>query len=685
MRAVDACTSAERPWIAFEYVVGTSLAEMLRRTGPLEPALALHLGHEMALGLAAAHQQGLCHGDLKPANVMVTPSGSVKLIDFGAAHGDETTERTDGTLLPCTRTYASPEQLQGKVLDERADLYALGLILYEILTGRRVMEVSSRPRMIFAQTRIPESLSRPGELRPCLGSAVDELVFGLLAFRPDERLPRSAAELAIALEGLVAHLEADSPHRKERRETARRELAETDYWKGRNLVDRKRLGEGLSIWRSLVDLPTESGRPYRERIREDLSDLLLRLPMRDPCPGETGPRQEALDGLVAMTRVARSLGDKDLLLRMERRAVTLLAAEADGDVALRELTRFLRLVPWSHALATAIHGRAVSADRPKTITAIRLPLARILLECRDHARATALAMDELRSDGRRAEATTILKAAADRSRELGAARRSFETISSLFIARQHFAEGANACRKHLRDHPWDASAWERLADLCLALEEEEEALGALTTTARIAFTRGQLDEARRLWVRLLRLRPDHAPAFAFLLETLAALDALPVSARGGRRRRLAVFCQEGIALADTARLDEELDGTLEDVPLLEELLPIAREAGNRELEAAVLLRLAAFALGGGLREEAREYYVQALEASLEPVSLLEAIGRLDVSPPVFAPMEILRLRRRLAGEDTASMRRTTRRREALDERLHREQALHLALARNDAS
>lgn len=676
---LDACSTGERPWIAFEYVVGTSLAEMVQRNGPMEPALALHIGHEIALGLAAAHQRGLCHGDLKPANVMVTPSGSVKLIDFGAAHGDEAPDEGVRSIVPCTRAYAAPEQLQGKELDERADLYALGLLLYEILTGRRVLEPAPRPRMIFAQTSIPDGLAGPSLLRPCLPPELDELVFGLLAFRPEERRPRSAAEVAAHLEGMVELLERDSSHRREQRQSARRDLAETDFWKAQNLIDQGRIGEGLALWRSLVDLPSDGGRPYRDRIRESLSRLLLELPVPSRSDGLPILRRQALDQLIAVARVALALGDKDLLLRVERRGVSLIRDFKDADEALRCLTRLLQLVPWSHAVATAIFVTATEAQRPKTLAAIRLPLARICLACRDFRRAMALAMDEMHHGGRRDQASAILGAVASRKRDGEESASAFEAISSLFIARQHFAEGANVCRKHLRDHPWDEHAWERLADLCLALDEVDEGCQSLLTTARIAFTRGELPEARRLLVRLLRVAPEHEGAYAFLYEVLLASNALPEGTLPGRKLRLSIFCQEGIALAGAADLSRELFGTLDDVPLLEALIPIARQAGKGELESAVQLRLARFALDGGLREEARGYFVAALEASTEPVALLETIQKIELHPPIFSALEILRLRRRLVGEDTGSLRQTNRHREALERRLDRERALEQRL------
>ena len=134
-------------YIAMEFVAGQSLAELLRR-GPLPLKRALRVALDIADALAAAHKAGIIHRDLKPANVMVTDAGSVKLLDFGIAKliepavlGAATVTFAPATvpgLIVGTPAYMSPEQSEGQPVDARSDIYAFGLVVYELITGRRL-------------------------------------------------------------------------------------------------------------------------------------------------------------------------------------------------------------------------------------------------------------------------------------------------------------------------------------------------------------------------------------------------------------------------------------------------------------------------------------------------------------------------------------------------------------------
>jgi tetratricopeptide (TPR) repeat protein len=156
-----------QPFIATEFVEGETLAEMLTR-GPLSTAEAVRVSGQILAALAAAHQAGIVHRDLKPANVMVRPDGTAKVLDFGLARLaapvrtpaalDETvtmTETVPGQILG-TPAYMAPEQWEGKPADARSDIYAVGCILYEMLTGRRV----NPQRQLVASRALEKIVSR---------------------------------------------------------------------------------------------------------------------------------------------------------------------------------------------------------------------------------------------------------------------------------------------------------------------------------------------------------------------------------------------------------------------------------------------------------------------------------------------------------------------------------------------
>jgi serine/threonine protein kinase/tetratricopeptide (TPR) repeat protein len=185
-------------FIAMELLQGESLASRIAR-GALPPREAVAIALEMLSALEALHTAGVMHRDLKPSNIFLTPHG-VKLLDFGLACGatvdDETRLTRTGTMMG-TPQYMSPEQVQGQPADARADIFAAGAILYEMLTGRAAFTGRTLPEIVHAIAY---------ESPPALGgspavAAIDRVIHTALVKRPEERY-RSAAAMAEALRGL---------------------------------------------------------------------------------------------------------------------------------------------------------------------------------------------------------------------------------------------------------------------------------------------------------------------------------------------------------------------------------------------------------------------------------------------------------------------------------------------------
>jgi len=175
-----------RPFIAMEYVDGETLAALVTRQGPLPPREATELGVQIARALAAAHEAGLVHRDVKPQNLMLRSDGVLKLGDFGIAFGLEGTRLTmTGTVLG-TAAYLAPEQARGEEVTAAADVYGAGAVLYELLTGRPPRNVMSLAQL-SATGAIPAPQDAPPELA--------RIVLRCLAADPADR-PASAAGLA---------------------------------------------------------------------------------------------------------------------------------------------------------------------------------------------------------------------------------------------------------------------------------------------------------------------------------------------------------------------------------------------------------------------------------------------------------------------------------------------------------
>src|SRR4051794_8790060 len=187
-----------RQAVVMQLVDGKSLRQLLDVQTRLSPELTIHIGVCVAAALDAAHHAGFVHRDVKPGNILVTPDGRVLLTDFGIAKGLDPTgeDLTSDNVMMGTAKYLSPEQVRGRRLDGRADLYSLGLVLYECLAGRvPFLGESDADTALARLQRDPTDL---GRLRPTLPRGLVTLIHRLLARNPNNR-PATGAELRAEL------------------------------------------------------------------------------------------------------------------------------------------------------------------------------------------------------------------------------------------------------------------------------------------------------------------------------------------------------------------------------------------------------------------------------------------------------------------------------------------------------
>jgi serine/threonine-protein kinase len=188
-----------RPYIVMELVVGETLAERIERSGPLPPAEAAAIAAHVADALAEAHAAGVVHRDVKPANVMLPSRGQVKVMDFGIASSSMTTNLTATGIVVGTARYLSPEQARGERATPASDLYAIGILLYEMLTGAPPFDHETP--VATAMAHVNEDPRPVAEARPGVPAALAALVDRCLQKDPAARPPTAealAAELRAA-------------------------------------------------------------------------------------------------------------------------------------------------------------------------------------------------------------------------------------------------------------------------------------------------------------------------------------------------------------------------------------------------------------------------------------------------------------------------------------------------------
>jgi serine/threonine protein kinase len=197
------------PYLVMEYIPGLTLQQYLQERGPLDLPTVLRLGRQIAEGLAAAHSQDLIHRDIKPGNILLETSvhDRVKITDFGLARAADDASLTQSGMIAGTPMYMAPEQALGHKLDQRADLFSLGSVLYQMISGRPPFRASST---LAALKRVTEDTPRPiREIIPETPQWLCDIITKLHAKNPDDRY-QSAREVADVLANCESQLKSYS-------------------------------------------------------------------------------------------------------------------------------------------------------------------------------------------------------------------------------------------------------------------------------------------------------------------------------------------------------------------------------------------------------------------------------------------------------------------------------------------
>ncbi|MEV6839518.1 Stk1 family PASTA domain-containing Ser/Thr kinase [Streptomyces sp. NPDC051133] len=197
VQVFDQGTDGSYVYLAMEYVAGCTLRDVLRERGALQPRAALDILEPVLAALGAAHRAGFVHRDMKPENVLIGDDGRVKVADFGLVRSVDTVTSTTGAVLG-TVSYLAPEQIEQGTADPRVDVYACGVVLYEMLTGGKPHSGDSPAQVLYKH--IHEDVPSPSALVPGLPYELDELVASAAARTPEVR-PQDAVALLAQVRG----------------------------------------------------------------------------------------------------------------------------------------------------------------------------------------------------------------------------------------------------------------------------------------------------------------------------------------------------------------------------------------------------------------------------------------------------------------------------------------------------
>lgn len=184
--------------IVMELLEVPTLRQYLDEHGTIDPDTVTRLGIRLLEALQIAHQEGLVHRDIKPSNILICPDGRVKIADFGIAKAEDQTDLTQDGMLIGTASYLSPEQVQSRPVDQRSDVYSLGVVLYECLTGRVPFEGESHSARALA--RLHENPVDPRQISTEIPPRLAQVIMKALARHPEDRYQSSAAFQAALLD-----------------------------------------------------------------------------------------------------------------------------------------------------------------------------------------------------------------------------------------------------------------------------------------------------------------------------------------------------------------------------------------------------------------------------------------------------------------------------------------------------
>src|SRR3954449_1087517 len=241
----DRSASGPRSYIVMEYVEGETLRDVLRREGHLDPDRAMELAADICNALDFSHRNGIVHRDVKPGNVMITPQGTVKVMDFGIARAvsDSAATMTSTAAVIGTAQYLSPEQARGEGVDARSDVYSVGCLLYELVTGAPPFTGDSPVSVAYQHVR--EDPRLPSSINPAIPAELDSILLKAMSKNPANRYQSAADMRNDLLRALAGQRVEATPVMGDAEKTtilaaARGGYADDDGWNDEDEKKRKR-------------------------------------------------------------------------------------------------------------------------------------------------------------------------------------------------------------------------------------------------------------------------------------------------------------------------------------------------------------------------------------------------------------------------------------------------------------
>mgnify|MGYP001556513151 CR=1 FL=1 len=648
-----------RHYIAYEYITGVSLAELISQRGALDIELALSVIQDISRGLLAAHQRGVIHCDIKPHNIMITEENVIKLIDFGIASlaagatVEVTKEDDESEPIGGTLAYAAPEQNRGQMVDKPSDIYSLGLVFFEILTGKRALKADEPSKIPFVQMTLEKQLPKVNELNRRAPEALDQIIRKMVAFNQTNRY-WSAEELVADLDAkLPATGLAASEGLRRVKELALRELSETYFFEAISATREGRFLDGLIQFERLLALSSNLASIFGRKMQRELIAFFWRLHLSYKSWDIDGGNSVGLDLetyvllLQKLGAIFHRLALFSLVPLVERR-LSLLLRDCDNDESRLKYYRGLfacsPFLERSAALMTDYVDTCRRVGSTSEMNSLMGYLANNLSEEGLHPMAAYVyeeALETFPDDEWLKEGQQKLD---ERAQSFQKARASFEELFNSFTKGKNIAAAVKLCHRHLETWEFDAFAMEKLASLLDDGKVEAMDSGLCEVwmgLGRLYFLQESFVRARRCVVRALQCEHDFEPALAYLFELLLWDGKEIRSVPSLREMVITCYLEAGMGQEAIDQMEAGLLGGEEDIAVLKRILATIDRLGLKVDRPEYLFKMAAALLACAHLDEARHFFLEAIELCDEPQALIARIRTLPGGDTVFNSRQLM--------------------------------------------
>ena len=673
---VDAGCDDGQHFIAYEYITGLSLYDLIKKQGALDVDLALSIVQDVSMGLLAAHQKGVIHCDIKPQNIMITEQNIIKLIDFGIAAlsaeakaaGTEVAlsemedeEGEGNTGIIGTLLYAAPEQNQGQLVDTFSDIYSLGLVFYEIFSGKRVLKAGPQKMIILQQLTLLNKLQRLHEVNPEVPESVDELIRKMLAPRTTDRY-KSAVELVEDIEKTLP--KPDFSKQSElwkAKELAQLELSETYYWSAVNAIHEGRFMDALIQFDRLITLSPELLSNYIENIRKELVFFFWRLHtnyrawdenLKDDAADKRLDVDTYLLVLQKLGYIISKMKMSDYVPILEKRISLVLRDCCDDEHRLKYFRSFLACCPYLERSVILLADyldtcRRVGAENE--LNGIMGYLAANL-----EAEGLLPSAQYIYSEALRALPGTPmledgLKRVEESLSEFSGAHENFCKLFDVMAKKGDKSSSLNLSRRHLDEWSCDYEAMEKLVQLFDDSKDDsyKEILDVWHSLARYHFIQEDLLRAKKCAARVLRQDPGDLWCQCLLFELLLWEGKRIKGTTIFHDMSLELFMEMKLGRAAIAELERELKGTLADLSVYKKILAIARKQAIPLEKSGYYFEMGVLYLKKEDAEHAKRYILSAMEEAKDPKKIVARFKEVPSIGTIFSRREILETLQRL--------------------------------------